>query len=671
MKKKVMILCMFLFVLLYIVNLSILFMSSDSAHTLTGKGITASVSLTLAELGNLITIYSPLNQTYNFSIGDNYTLDLNVSADFNASSWTYSLWDLKHNELVNDSIGFSPNTTFNAVRWSNELIVSALNASGDTINASVIFYVNVPNSAPYLGIINSSIYVCEDSSLSYDFNVTDVDEQTLQFSLTPTNPFYLDTIFTSSSSQTSTIELFSGVISESDATSGINSWRVYSETIEVTDGEYSDTSYTNITAIGINDAPLVSTIGSKTVQTKGDNSTFYGVVSVTDEEDGNENSTGINFNISYVNGSFFDLFSITSEGVMNFTPNENQTGVYNLTVCSNDTGISNTHENISICGQTGESIATCQNFSLTVTDENRAPTITDYYPNDLTFSASGTENLYFNVTNYDPDGSVPDTYWYVDGILKEYDSGNLGESFTHIFECGVSGLKTIKAEITDGLLNDSIEWSVTVNEVECTEPVGGGGGGGGGAGSFCSEKWVCSIWGICQSASKSLDIGLLSGTDYRNILEDCNEIGLSEESCGVQTRECFDTSFCNTTYNKPVEFQSCYYTAIPTCNDGIKNCHDDACELLIDCGGPCPACPSCSDKKKNQGEEGIDCGGPCPWRCEEVKPLVKGIKPLYVYLMLGVLLILIILVIIRIIRIRRIFLFKRRDKDEEKKKTFK
>ena len=48
-----------------------------------------------------------------------------------------------------------------------------------------------------------------------------------------------------------------------------------------------------------------------------------------------------------------------------------------------------------------------------------------------------------------------------------------------------------------------------------------------------------------------------------------------------------------------------------TCFDGIQN----QGETGIDCGGPCPACPtppSCSDGIQNQGETGIDCGGPCP-----------------------------------------------------------
>jgi len=49
----------------------------------------------------------------------------------------------------------------------------------------------------------------------------------------------------------------------------------------------------------------------------------------------------------------------------------------------------------------------------------------------------------------------------------------------------------------------------------------------------------------------------------------------------------------------------------PSCFDGIQNCHDNACEEGIDCGGPCQPCPSCFDGIQNQGEEGVDCGGPC------------------------------------------------------------
>ena len=38
----------------------------------------------------------------------------------------------------------------------------------------------------------------------------------------------------------------------------------------------------------------------------------------------------------------------------------------------------------------------------------------------------------------------------------------------------------------------------------------------------------------------------------------------------------------------PPATQSCIY--IGTCSDDIKNCHDDACEEGVDCGGPCDPC---------------------------------------------------------------------------------
>ncbi len=40
-------------------------------------------------------------------------------------------------------------------------------------------------------------------------------------------------------------------------------------------------------------------------------------------------------------------------------------------------------------------------------------------------------------------------------------------------------------------------------------------------------------------------------------------------------------------------------------------------ETNIDCGGRCPACPSCFDGIQNQNETGVDCGGSCNATCQE------------------------------------------------------
>jgi hypothetical protein len=61
---------------------------------------------------------------------------------------------------------------------------------------------------------------------------------------------------------------------------------------------------------------------------------------------------------------------------------------------------------------------------------------------------------------------------------------------------------------------------------------------------------------------------------------------------------------------------------LPSCFDGIENCHDGSCEEGVDCGGTCDPCMSCSDGIQNQGEEGIDCGGPCD-PCSATTTVVK------------------------------------------------
>ncbi|MBW2987936.1 hypothetical protein KY318_00355, partial [Candidatus Woesearchaeota archaeon] len=101
----------------------------------------------------------------------------------------------------------------------------------------------------------------------------------------------------------------------------------------------------------------------------------------------------------------------------------------------------------------------------------------------------------------------------------------------------------------------------------------------------CKENWVCSEWSNCSIE-------------------------------GIQTRICIDINNCGTNKTKPEEVRRCIYQG--NCHDGIQNNGEEG----IDCGGPCPPCPSCFDGIQNQGEEGVDCGGPCP-PCEVKIPKVE------------------------------------------------
>ncbi|MCK5449664.1 hypothetical protein KAI32_02265 [Candidatus Pacearchaeota archaeon] len=591
-----------------------------------------------------IFIHSPENITYNFSQGSIYWIDLNVSSNFIADKWKYTLYDLRHGEVVYENMSFVPNETISAVRWSNELTVYANDSNGQWHNASVIFFVYVNGSAPILGEINDTIYVCEADRLNYYFNATDLDEDDLTFDVSPKDPFYTQYVGRINLT-TEQARIYSGDLEKEDVGN-------YSENISVSDSIYVDTKNVNITVIEINNPPVMVNIGVQTVWIIGEGSTFSEQVVVNDVEDGNQDSGNLIFNISFPNDE--NLFNITSSGMMEFTPNESQIGIYDIQVCVEDTGIDSPSANISLCGQDGGPISVCQNFNLTVTNINRAPTITEWYPEEFSLYTAGTDSLYFNITKYDPDWTIPDAYWFVDGVLKEYDSGSLFDEFNYLFGCGVSGNHVIKAEVTDGALNDSVEWNVSVGNIPCSVGLPSSGGGGGGGGLACFPEWVCGDWYVCQNTERGLNIGLLSGEDYRLIKDSCLENWWEGDTCGFQIKDCLDLNSCGTDVDRPIEFQACHYVKNPSCSDGVKNCHDGGCELLVDCGGPCIPCPTCSDKIKNQGEGGVDCGGPCPWLCPVKKPIVKpDYFAIVLLVLLIILLIFVIVVLVKIINYKK------------------
>ncbi len=597
---------------------------------------------------NFINITSPENKTYNFNIGDDYFIELNVSANFEVEDWWYDLYDLEHDTQVYDDVSFTPNTSIEAVRWGNRLEVYATDSIGAVYTDNVTFYVSVPNSAPVIEEFNDSIYVCEGSHLSFSFNVTDVDEEWITMSINPSDPFYVFPVLRQGPNITA--QIVSGTISKNDV-------GFYPSVATASDGVYSDSEAVNITAIEINNAPEMDDIGVQTVYLQGDNNTFNYSVSVSDLESDLDEML---FNISFLDDS--KLFDINSTGGMNYVPSEDDLGIYSVVVCAIDSGIDSPHENISLCGQDGENLSDCDTFELTVTNENRPPVILDYSPISTSISRSGTTNIDFTIENYDPDGTIPDSYWYVDGVFQEKDEGDLIEEFSHTFGCGVSGTHTIEAEITDGLENNSVVWSIDVGLVSCGD-TGGGGGGGGGGGAVCNPKWVCDEWSACQRADRAFNANKLESESYRIVLDYCKLYVLEDIFCGYQLRECRDLNNCSTQRDKPEDIQGCHYTENPNCNDGIKNCHSGSCEVLTDCGGPCPPCPTCSDGIKNQGEEGIDCGGPCPFVCEKEKPLIKQPWMLYVLAVVGI-----GILVIVIIKLKRIKEYKKNIRGKNAKK---
>jgi len=652
MKKSVMLVLSFLVLSLslFAVIQSSLWPSLQAPHSVTGKVDSGIITLFIEGGVFTIAIDNPLNVTYNFNPGSNYTLGLNVSANSDVSLWWYSLYDLRHSTMVNSTVYFTPNTTINAVRWSNELTVYANTSSGEQASKSVIFSIEVPNTSPILGQIPHNILVCEGSSLLQVVTASDADEETLVFTISPQGPFF---IFPSNNTLA---HIISGILSKGNVGN-------HSEAVSVNDGTYVDTGYTNISVIEINNPPSISNVGVQTVWNNGENTTFFKQLVVSDLESGNLSLAPSNFtvNISFANEDL--LFNITNTGVMNFSALGKNISVHNISVCVMDNGLRNIHPNISLCSQDGSNLTLCSNFSLTITNANRAPYFSSWSPVSLSLNATGEENLVFNILKRDPDGTVPDSYWYVDGEFKAYLSGSSADSFTYAFPCDVfSGEHSVSSVITDGLLNATLEWDIYLIGKACTISSSSGGGGstgGGGGGSsiaICEERWACDAWSVCQNLEDSLKQKAVLSFNYLVFKQNCSTERFNGDSCGYQLRSCFDVNNCNSTYIKPEESRYCKYSKAPSCSDTIQNCHDNECELLADCGGPCAACSTCSDGIKNQGEQGIDCGVPCPTQCRKVPGIWQALGRytyLLTYLILITLLILIILTLIRIIKAMR------------------
>jgi len=575
-----------------------------------------------------VEIISPISQNYT-----NSTISLNVTSNpsINMSLWYYSIYNVDDGEFTHSNLSFSPNTTIISSSGENLLIVYGESSVGQLRNDSVVFIMNGSDNAPIIDDFPSIMYVCENETLSYLFNVTDIGGDLISLALDPVDPFYVTNLLYFGTITTG--QIYSRALSKGDI-------GIYDEIVTASDGEYSDYKRFNVSVIEINHPPTMQDIESLTMWP---NESVNFQVEFDDYEDGNQDSGNIEFNISFLSGDRF--FDIDGNGWINFSSNDSVVGNYLTYVCGKDRGLSYNPDNISLCGDTNASKLGCTNFQVIVTTQNRNVSILNYYPSSLSHSMNSGQSKYFNITGYDPDG-WPDIYWYVNNNLVSSTLSGAGavgiysvSEYTFSPDSSYEGLNTIKAKVSDGISNESISWSVNVNVPEEAVYPAGGGGGGGGLG--CGEKWSCSYWSTCKQLDKSLD-----EETKRNIREQCIKYGIGEVDCGYQTRNCIDANNCSTTRFKPVELQYCMYVEHPGCDDGIKNCHHGSCEVLVDCGGPCPPCPTCSDGIKNQGEEGIDCGGPCPDCVYEIPSRTVS----YLIIIISVILLILIIIIIKKLR---------------------
>jgi len=388
----------------------------------------------------------------------------------------------------------------------------------------------------------------------------------------------------------------------------------------------SDTTSLSI-AIG-NNAPVLSAIGSLFVC---EDSSLSQSINATDANV--EDTLDFNFQDPLTASPFFlDPFVsqdnssgsvVATSRIFTGTLSNGQVGSYSRTIVVDD-------------GTNSDSEA----VSITVIEINDAPVMTSIANQNLDLSSSSLFYYQVNVTDEEDGnqagGSLSFNISFTSGSdlfnisstgLMNYTSSSSDIGDYTILVCVTDlGISDPHANIlaecgqTGGNRSDCDSFNLEISETPSV-PVndsGSSGGGGGGGGATCDFSWGCYDWDTCQMVDVGLESGDVAGDDYRDILEACSEAGWVGDRCGYQNRDCVDVNECGSEAGKPDDLKVCFYTENPTCSDGIENCHDGACEFLIDCGGPCGPCPTCSDGIKNQGEEGVDCDGPCPNSCESL-----------------------------------------------------
>ena len=110
-----------------------------------------------------------------------------------------------------------------------------------------------------------------------------------------------------------------------------------------------------------------------------------------------------------------------------------------------------------------------QNFEIEVVNVNNPPQILSYFPANLGFEINEGDSVKFEVQAHDIDLNTTLNYqWFLEEKLISNSSAtgnNSKSSWKYYSKYGDYGTKTVKVLISDGKLEENIQWKVTVNDI--------------------------------------------------------------------------------------------------------------------------------------------------------------------------------------------------------------
>ena len=208
---------------------------------------------------------------------------------------------------------------------------------------------------------------------------------------------------------------------------------VYNVSLVVSDGELSDSQEWTLTVININRSPVIDTSYPPTDPTISEaesqefNITYH-------DPDGD--MVSVQWNLNGAPTGTNDSYT--------FISNYNSAGVHNVTVVISDGDLQASHE-----------------WTLTVLNVNRPPTIDSYYPLTNPTIQEG-ESQEFNITKSDLDGDPLTVAWW----LNQSDTGETSDSYTYVANYESAGTYNVTVVVSDGISETSYEWTLTVTNVE-------------------------------------------------------------------------------------------------------------------------------------------------------------------------------------------------------------
>jgi uncharacterized protein YkwD/PKD repeat protein len=340
---------------------------------------------------------------------------------YGGSSYVFSGWrnSAGHNaNMLSDSfraigVGKAYNPSTNAYYWTIDL--GGLNDGDNILEPSgTPAPTPVPNRAPVLSTVGSR-NVAEGSLLSFTVSATDSDGDSLTYSATglPTGASF-----------NANTRTFSWTPSSTQAGS-------YQVTFRVTDGSLTDSETITISVTDLNHAPVLSTIGSRTV---GQGSPLSFTVGATDQD-------GDSLTYSATGAPVGASFN-TNTRTFSWTPSVTQAGTYQVTFRVTD-----------------GSLTDSETVTITVSSINHPPVL----GNIGSRTVAEESPLSFTINATDSDG---DSLTYsATGVPSGAGFNANTRTFSWTPSSTQSGTYPVTFQVTDGSLTDSEIVTITVTDL--------------------------------------------------------------------------------------------------------------------------------------------------------------------------------------------------------------